>query len=365
MSNPWTRRNARFGPGGLALCLLVVFGCEPPPPDETLPKPEPPPVVLPPAEEEEAEPEVPSPPMEEPAEVPAPFESPPPDPEPPADAEPPEDLPTPEEPEFDEELLYEPPPPRETDAPYIPPTPPYDLGDPLVENVEALRPLHEENPVWIDVEGQRLVMVGVVCQRRAPLEMFACLVNTKEHEAIVAVPTHAQDVHAGLLVLGAEVGRPVRYYPEYVPASGTEVEVTVAYRDEDGQIHQYRAQEWIRHRETGKPMEYPWVFAGSGFWEDPLTGKIHYQAESGDFICVANFPSAMLDLPVKSSQDNALLLFEPWTERIPEVGSPVTVTLTPLLETRPSAEEAPADSQEPGPPADEPAPPHDVSDDDA
>jgi hypothetical protein len=52
---------------------------------------------------------------------------------------------------------------------------------------------------------------------------------------------------------------------------------------------------------TGKPLEYPWVFAGSGFWVDETTGEKSYLAESGDFICVSNFPSAMLDLPVASS----------------------------------------------------------------
>ena len=49
---------------------------------------------------------------------------------------------------------------------------------------------------------------------------------------------------------------------------------------------------------TGKNLNIDWVFAGSGFWKDEETGKQHYQANGGDFICVSNFPTATLDLPV-------------------------------------------------------------------
>ena len=48
-------------------------------------------------------------------------------------------------------------------------------------------------------------------------------------------------------------------------------------------------------------MAYPFVFAGSSFYIDPDTNKQYYQAEHGDFVCVANFGTAMLDIPVKSS----------------------------------------------------------------
>jgi len=139
------------------------------------------------------------------------------------------------------------------------------MGPPLVDNPDKLVRLNPINPVWIDPVGKRVVMVGQVCQRAAPLEMFACLWQTKEHEAVVTVPTKAQDVHAGLLAIGAKAGKPVQFRPEYIPASGTEIEVTVVWKDEKGQLQKARAQDWIRNMETGKAMKYPWVFAGSGF----------------------------------------------------------------------------------------------------
>ncbi len=73
------------------------------------------------------------------------------------------------------------------------------------------------------------------------------------------------------------------------------------------------------------------MFAGSGFFEDE-DGKKHYLAEGGDFICVSNFPGAMLDVPVESSQGTADLLFEAYTEHIPPRGTKVRMVLTPRLE---------------------------------
>jgi hypothetical protein len=87
---------------------------------------------------------------------------------------------------------------------------------------------------------------------------------------------------------------------------------------------------------TRKALDQPWIFGGSGFWKDESTGKEYYQAEGGDFICVANFPSAMLDLPIESSESNADLLFQAFTERIPPRGTAVTLILKPKSEHRSS-----------------------------
>lgn len=91
-----------------------------------------------------------------------------------------------------------------------------------------------------------------------------------------------------------------------------------------------KAIQSFHDRSQSRPMKAHWVFAGSGFFVDQQTGQKHYQAEGGDLICVANFPSAMLDVDMQSSasgEDN--LLFEAWTERIPPIDTEVTVELIP------------------------------------
>ena len=78
-----------------------------------------------------------------------------------------------------------------------------------------------------------------------------------------------------------------------------------------------------------RQMDANWVFAGSFFVTDDKTGEKYYQAEAGDLICVANFASATLDLSITSSSTNDDLMFEAYTERIPPLGTKVTIELVP------------------------------------
>ncbi|MHB1034713.1 MAG: YdjY domain-containing protein [Pirellulales bacterium] len=195
----------------------------------------------------------------------------------------------------------------------------------------GLKRLDPKFGVWIDPKKKQVIMAGEIACRQGPLEMFACLKGTKEHESVVAVRTKAFIVHAALLAIGAEPGSPVKFQPEYQPARGPEIEVTVVWKDAKGKRHETRAQEWVRNVKTGKAMTEPWVFGGSNFRLDEVTGKKQYQAEGGDFICVSNFPSAMLDVPVASSSSNDDLMFEAFTERIPPRGTAVELILTPKL----------------------------------
>ncbi len=199
---------------------------------------------------------------------------------------------------------------------------------PVPAGAKKLSPTY---PIWLDPREKAVLVDGQICLREGMLEMFACTRNTKEHEAIVSANTKAYLVHAALLSLGAEVGHPVQFQPSYRPAAGTEIEVFVRWRDAQGKEQTARAQDWVRDVHTKKPMEHPFVFAGSSFWVDPDNGKKYYQAEGGDFVCVSNFGTAMLDLPVKSSQANEELEFEAFTEKIPPLGTPVRLVFKPKL----------------------------------
>jgi hypothetical protein len=85
-------------------------------------------------------------------------------------------------------------------------------------------------------------------------------------------------------------------------------------------------------------MTQPWVFAGSGFWKDPETGKEYYMAEAGDLICVSNFTTATLDVPIESTQANEGLKFEANPDKVPALGTPVRIVLTPKLKDEKKAE---------------------------
>ncbi len=192
----------------------------------------------------------------------------------------------------------------------------------------GMKRLAQDARIWIDPKNKRLVVDGYVALRIGQLEMFACPAGTKEHESVIGLLTKAQYVHAGLLAIGAKPGSPVKFEPTYAPAHGSVIKIEILYVDEKGDKKRVPAQSWVREVGTQKTLDMDWVFAGSGMWKDPDTGTEQYLAESGDLICVSNFTTATLDLPVRSSQANSSLLFAAYTDRIPPEQTPVRLVLT-------------------------------------
>ncbi len=192
----------------------------------------------------------------------------------------------------------------------------------------SLKRLSKTDAVWIDDNRKELVVRGTVVLDRGPLELFACPKGTKEHEAVVAVDAKAQIVHAGLLALGLEPGKPVSFDPKYVAATGPVVKIRMRWKGKDGKVVETQAQDWIRDTRTGKPMAADWVFAGSSFWKDETTGDEFYQADGGDLVCISNFPTATLDLPITSSQSNEALVFEVMEGVVPPRDTAVEMILS-------------------------------------
>jgi hypothetical protein len=202
---------------------------------------------------------------------------------------------------------------------------------PKIPAPEGAKALPMPDVVWVDTKQKLVYVDGYVSLRQGMLEMLACPVGTKEHEAVVAVFSRAQTLHAALLAVGAEVGHTASFRPKFRPPAGTEIEIEIRWQDKDGKWQSVKGQDWVLDTKTQKPMTHPWVFAGSGFWQDEETGKEYYKAEAGDLICVSNFSTAMLDIPAESSQVNEGLMFEANTERIPRLGTPVRIVLKPKL----------------------------------
>jgi hypothetical protein len=217
------------------------------------------------------------------------------------------------------------------------------LGDP-----PGGKRISKQSQLWVDVKNHRVFVDGYVSLRDAPLEMFACPAGTKEHESIVATLAKANEVHAALLAVGAMSGTPVRFDPKYVPATGQRIRVWVLYRGSDGKFVATDAKTWVRQGDSDKSLEMDWVFAGSTSWTDPEDGKTYYQANSGELICVSNFGTAMMDLPIESSASNGQQQFMAFTSRIPAELTPVRLMLVPIpipsdLADDPAAQPPPTD----------------------
>lgn len=219
--------------------------------------------------------------------------------------------------------------------------------------------LNRQGTVKIDRKRKLVVIDGRIALRAGQLEMFACPAGTKEHESVVALLSDSKTIHAGLLAVGARPGAVVKWDPVYSPAYGDVIEVYVLWKDGEGKPHRVRGQSWVRDAKTGEEMKSDWIFAGSGFWTDPSDGIEYYYADGGEAICVSNFPTAMVDLPIKSSQANDSLLFEAFESRIPPRNTPVRVVLRLAPNTDPTKPPQPQPVEEEAPkptsPGDSPA----------
>lgn len=191
-------------------------------------------------------------------------------------------------------------------------------------------PLSKDGRLWIDAKRKRVYVDGYVALTHGPLEMFACPVGTKEHESIVAVLAKSREVHAALLAVEGTPGTPVRFRPEFSPPTGQVIRVWVCWYDSNNQFHAVDGRQWIEDLETEKAMDAEWVFAGSGFWQDPEDKREYYRADSGDMICVSNFSSAMLDVAISSSADADSLRFVPFESKIPDRSTSVRLVLVPV-----------------------------------
>ena len=109
------------------------------------------------------------------------------------------------------------------------------------------QPLNKQGTVLLDVDGKRLLLKTKVCLREGVLEMFCCLKQTKEHESILSIDSEAHAVHAGLLALGAKIGSPVKFQPEYSPAKGTRIRLFCQWTDKGGKPHREPAEKWVRN----------------------------------------------------------------------------------------------------------------------
>ncbi len=194
--------------------------------------------------------------------------------------------------------------------------------------------------IWFDPAGKRLVVRARVALQDGILEHLVCGKGTKEHESILATEAPARRIHAGLILCGAEPGKPVRFEPKFAPPTGTSIAIELEW-EQDKKLRRADAREWVKDGASGKPLAQDWVFAGSELFEDPRSKAMIYAADDGDLVTVANFPSAILDLPFRSSANDADRSYLANPDRVPARGTPVTLYLKP----RPAAAKEPEKSK--------------------
>ena len=200
--------------------------------------------------------------------------------------------------------------------------------NPVLKSLTSSRfvlPLKKDGGLWIDLKRKWVIVDGSVCVREGPLEMFICPAQTKEHESVITTPVESESVHTSLLAIGAQTGSPVQFQPEYKRATGSVIDIVVVWVDENQKVKASLAQDWIKKGNTRKTMQYAWVFGGSGYWKNPNTNEKIYYGNDGSLVCLSNFPTATIDLPVESSNSNAARLYYANTSKIAPLKTPVRI----------------------------------------
>jgi hypothetical protein len=163
----------------------------------------------------------------------------------------------------------------------------------------------------------------------------------KDHETIASNSFDAERLHIGLLLhIGLHPGKPATFVNEkreydFKPATGDIVKIYFQYEDEKGKTITVPAQKWVIQAKDGKTLSVDWVYAGSYKAKAKDLNGMDYEffgANDGRVVCLANFGSALLDLPIESAPADPTgtdLGFKANTEAIPPRGTKVRAIFEP------------------------------------
>ena len=134
------------------------------------------------------------------------------------------------------------------------------LPELLQKEVAGRTALNPEGTVFLDAAGNRLLLRAEVACPDCILEMALVPEGNREHETILRIRSKAFVIHAGLLALGLQPGKPASFSPEFKAPSGPVIEVTAVWLNDRGERQQRPLQEWIRnntHRYHAAAMQGP------------------------------------------------------------------------------------------------------------
>lgn len=188
---------------------------------------------------------------------------------------------------------------------------------------------------------KRIEIDGVaVYPTRAPIELFACAENGKEHEAIFALHCLPQDVHFALVIFGLKqrTDYPDKKGPEQPgdPAKpvGDKILIWVEW-EVDGKKHRERAEDLLAYGPPKEKRSMPrvgWTFSGSTVWEpvDPQTGEkngqsIYVANRERTLVATLHDPSSVIDNPLVSGGDDRML--HPNFDMLPPRGTKIVLAI--------------------------------------
>ena len=192
--------------------------------------------------------------------------------------------------------------------------------------------------VGFEQKTRQISFPAEVNMKEGALEYAIVHQNGKIHEAILITKARPFHVNIALKILGYEESkelfpilgedfRPTGKFPD-VPEktrNAARAEIQLRWKGKSGDAEGATLNDWITNTVTQKPLApKPWVYGGSYFHEKS------FQAEaSGDIVALFTTNSSLFNWPGRDAALDDVWI--PTTARIPEVGTPVTVTIKPFV----------------------------------
>lgn len=175
--------------------------------------------------------------------------------------------------------------------------------------------------VRLDAATKTVVATGWVNQTEGPIEVLACGIQGKVHEAVFVLAVNPLDLQAALLLAGLKSGEPM---PELGvgPPRGDPLDIVVAW-NADGKPRSARAEAFVWNVETnaGLPAT-PWIFTGS------VVKDGQFKALAEESLVVTYWdPFAIVNLPLPCGSNDEILVVN--TNVVPPYETPVALRFTP------------------------------------
>jgi hypothetical protein len=199
---------------------------------------------------------------------------------------------------------------------------------------------------------------ATVCLDNGLLELVACTKNTKEHESIVVLNARPMHIHAALLLLKAKPGRPamqkvidnenLRWVP--VTPTGEQIEVSLVFQNKKGKLEEFSISTFVSPTKLNEfegfevdekiqPFPKTFLFAGSHFSEEKNMPRKYACEYSGNVISISTFGDELLCLPGIHGHANDGLAWEVNSEKLPKVGTNLSLRLRLSKSTQESAKD--------------------------
>jgi hypothetical protein len=150
--------------------------------------------------------------------------------------------------------------------------------------------------IEVDRDHGEVRVAGQCALDEGWLEQAVCTAGTREHESLVVIDSPPRLVHAALLMLGLEAGRPGAWLLEAdgetirrEPPVGPMLEVHVRFETPDGDETTVPLSTWVETSRGGSIPKHPWRFAGSRFESGRDGGELYAADFSGSVIGLVTF----------------------------------------------------------------------------